>query len=42
MKKLYNVMQIEVIVLSTEDVITSSPNTFDDVTDDIFSPHPKN
>ena len=42
MKKLYNEMQIEVIVLSTEDVITSSPNIFDDVTDDIFSPHPKN
>ena len=42
MKKLYNEMQIEVIVLSTEDVVTSSPNFFDDVTDDIFSPHTKN
>ena len=41
MKKLYSEMQMEIIVLSTEDVITSSPNVFDDVTDDIFSPNPK-
>ena len=41
MKELYSEMQMEIIVLSTEDVITSSPNIFDDVTDDIFSPNPK-
>ena len=42
MKKLYSEMQMEIIVLSVADVITSSPNIFDDVTDDIFSPYPKN
>lgn len=41
MKKLYSEMQMEIIVLSVADVITSSPNIFDDVTDDIFSPNPK-
>ena len=42
MKKMYEEMQIEIIALSVADVIATSPNGFDDVTDDIFSPHPKN
>ena len=42
MKKLYEEMQMEIVVLSMSDVITASPNQMDDVTDDIFSPHPKN
>ena len=38
MKKIYEEMKIELIVLLTADIVTFSENAKDDVEDDIFTP----
>ncbi len=36
MKKIYNEVEIQVLLLSTEDIVTLSQNAKDDLADDIF------
>ncbi len=38
MKELYQDLKIEVLLFLEEDIVRTSPNGFDDVTDDIFKP----
>jgi hypothetical protein len=38
MKKIYEEMKIELIMLLTADIVTLSDNQKDDVEDDIFTP----
>ena len=38
MKKIYEEMKIELIMLLTADIVTLSDNAKDDVGDDIFTP----
>ncbi len=38
MKKIYEEMKIELLVFSTQDIVTLSDNEKDDVGDDIFTP----
>ena len=42
MNKLYYNLEIEVLFLEEKDVIRTSLNQFDDVTEDIFEPIPEN
>jgi len=39
MKKIYEEIKFELIVLSTLDILTVSENAKDDVADDIFAPN---
>lgn len=39
MKKIYEEIKFELIVLSTLDILTASENAKDDVADDIFAPN---
>ena len=39
MKKIYEEIKFELIVLSTLDILTLSENAKDDVADDIFAPN---
>ena len=38
MNKTYYQLEIEIRLLQQEDILTSSPNQFDDADDDIFAP----
>ena len=38
MNKVYHELEIEFLLLRKEDIITTSPNQFDDAEDDIFAP----
>ena len=38
MNKLYYDLEIKILFLAKEDVIRTSPNQFDDVQEDIFTP----
>lgn len=39
MKKIYENIQIEIILMLTADIVTLSTNAKDDVADDIFAPN---
>ena len=41
MKKVYDQLEIEIRLLLQEDILTASPNGFDDTDDDIFVPSNK-
>ena len=39
MNKLYQDLEMEILLIFEEDIITTSPNGFDDVEDDPFKPN---